>query len=196
MPIPNPDEMRRLTLIRHLYNIGVSQSLAAEPKSGLALLPFHDAVEMFLKLACERYTAGATNKTSFMEYWNLLSKKGVILTQQDGMGRLNTARVSLKHHGILCATAELEGMRATTTNFFQENAEKVFDVPFHKISLLALVRDEEVLRYLTDAEKAFSSHDYRQTLAYIKAAFILSLRKYETNATTASHQARNPTLLS
>jgi hypothetical protein len=196
MSIPSRDEMRRLTLIRHLYNIGVSQSMEAEPRSGLALLPFHDAVEMFLQLASERHGAGATNKAQFMEYWDLLSKKDVILTQKDGMKRLNTARVSLKHSGILCAAVDLEGIRATTTNFFQENTEKVFHIPFHTISLVALISDKEIAQHVADAEKALSAKDYKKTLVHIKTAFILSLRQYETKARAASHQAHDPTLLS
>jgi hypothetical protein len=195
MSLPSPDEMRRLTLIRHLYNLGVSQSHEAEPRSGLALLPFHDAVEMFLGLACEHHAAGMTKKTTFMDYWDLLSKQGVLLTQKDGMQRLNTARVTLKHGGILCAAVELEGMRATTTNFFLENTKKAFSIEFYEISLVALVSDSDVAELLKKAEKAFASKDYTQTLVCIKCAFILSLRKHEEKRARGYQSRHRPSLL-
>jgi hypothetical protein len=195
MSLPSPDEMRRLTLIRHLYNLGISQSHEAEPRSGLALLPLHDAVEMFLGLACEHHAAGTTKKTTFMDYWDLLSKQGVPLTQKDGMQRLNTARVTLKHGGILCAAVELEGMRATTTNFLLENTKKAFGIEFHEISLVALVSDSEVAELLKNAEKTFASKGYTQTLVCIKCAFILSLRKHEEQRARGYQSRHRPSLL-
>jgi hypothetical protein len=113
---PTAEELRRLSLVRHLYGLGVAQSRGAEPTSGLSILPFHDAAGSFLQLACERYEADE-NKADFMRYWELLAEKAVVVPQRETMRRLNAARRVLKHQGILPAQVELEGFRAAVTNF-------------------------------------------------------------------------------
>jgi hypothetical protein len=52
MPI-DPQEMKRLALIRFLYTEGLEEVARPAPLSSRALLSFHDAVEMFLLLAAE-----------------------------------------------------------------------------------------------------------------------------------------------
>jgi hypothetical protein len=191
---PNADEMKRLTLIRHLFNLGVIQSHEPEPTSALALLQFHDAVEMFLLLACRRYGAKSTKKMEFLQYFDLLSGTGVQLTQFPGMRTLNSARVALKHEAIIASTLEIEGIRATTTNFFLENTEKVFGVSFEKISLASLINDPDILQHVISAEEWISQNNLRDTLASLQCAFTLSLRKYELNAKDNSHQIFGYTL--
>ena len=185
------DEMRRLTLVRYLYNLGLNQSREMQPRSELALLPFHDAAEMFLMLAAEHHSAGAADKTTFMQYWDLLKNKSVELTQKDGMRRLNVARISLKHHGLLSAGAEIEGLRAIVTNFFVENTLKVFGIEFHQISLVTLVSDPIIAQYLADAEKEFVSRAYEKALLNVKCAFVLALRKHEESGSAVYRRGRS-----
>lgn len=49
----DPLTVQRLAFIRFLYEQGVSQADQPEPLSATAVLSFHDAVELFLRLAAE-----------------------------------------------------------------------------------------------------------------------------------------------
>jgi hypothetical protein len=54
LPLPTPT-MRRLTIVRYLYTQGLEQERKGGPLAGLALLPLHDAVELFLHVAAETH---------------------------------------------------------------------------------------------------------------------------------------------
>ena len=41
--------MRRLTLVRYLHTQALEQERKGDLRAGLALLPLHDAVELFLR---------------------------------------------------------------------------------------------------------------------------------------------------
>jgi len=100
---PTAEELRRLSLVRHLYGLGVAQSHGAEATAGLSILLFHDAAESFLQLASERYGAGE-NKADFMRYWELLAEVGVTVPQRETMRRLPStvsgSRCSLRSSGL------------------------------------------------------------------------------------------------
>ena len=181
------EQMRRLTLVRHLYNTAVIQSREADVRSGLAILPFHDAAEMFLQLACEQHEASKKKQAEFADYWSWLSEKGIKLTQSEGMKRLNKVRVSLKHYGILPAPLVMEGLRAEITNFFQDNTPIAFDIRFDQISLTSLITNQEISQLLVEAETALTATDHVTALEKAKTAFVLTLRKYEENARVPSH---------
>lgn len=44
---------KRLAVIRYLFEKGKTMSYEAEPLNGLSLLPFHDSIEMFMKLCAD-----------------------------------------------------------------------------------------------------------------------------------------------
>ena len=45
--------MRRLAIVKYLHAQASEQERKGGPLAGLALLPFHDAVELFLQVAAE-----------------------------------------------------------------------------------------------------------------------------------------------
>ena len=58
--------IRRLAIIKYLYNIGVQQSMQVETIAGFSILAFHDCAEMFLLLVAEN--KGMKAQTNFMSY--------------------------------------------------------------------------------------------------------------------------------
>ena len=52
MPL-STETMRRLAIVKYLYTQALEQERKGDPLAGLALLPFHDAVELFLQVAAE-----------------------------------------------------------------------------------------------------------------------------------------------
>jgi hypothetical protein len=172
---PSAEELRRLSLVRHLYGLGVTQSHGAAPTAALSILPFHDAAESFLQLACERYEAGE-NKADFMQYWSLLGAKGIQVSQRETMRRLNAARRVLKHQGVLPAEVEIEGFRAAVTNFFYDATPMLFGIDFNRVSLVHLVSDDAVRQNLEKAYAALEANDHQGALGFAAVAFILVRR--------------------
>ena len=177
---PSADELRRLSLVRHLYGLGVTQSHGAAPTAALSILPFHDAAESFLQLACERYEAGE-NKADFMQYWSLLGAKGIQVSQRETMRRLNAARRVLKHQGVLPAEVEIEGFRAAVTNFFYDATPMLFGIDFNRVSLVHLVADEAVRQNIEMAYAALETNEYQGALGCAAVSFILLLRARDRN---------------
>ena len=165
-------QMRRLALVRHLYDLGVQQSRGPEPTSALALLPFHDAAEMYLLLACERHDAGG-KRPDFMEYFTYLEGAGIAFSERESMRRMNKARVAIKHNGVLPAAVDVEGFRQSTTNFLHNNAQIAFGIDFDRISLVSLIQHEGIRRSLEAAEKALADGKIGDALAKATAAFAL-----------------------
>ena len=185
---PTAEELRRLSLVRHLFGLGVVQSRGSEPTAGLSILSFHDAAESFLQLACERYGTGE-NKADFMRYWELLEGKGFQVPQRETMRRLNAARRGLKHQGILPAKVELEGFRAAVTNFLYDSTTMLFGIDFERVTLVHLVADTEAREKLEEAYEALAAHDHGTALGLAAVAFIFVQRAYDRNqaSTLPSH---------
>ena len=172
--------MRRLALVVHLHRLASDQSKGAEPAAGLAILTFHDAVEMFLQLASERHGVGK-ERAEFMDYWAILGGAGIVISQREAMRRLNAARRTLKHRGVVPAAVEVEGLRAATTNFLHDNCPLVFGIDFARISLTALVRAATIRQEIEAAEAAASAGDLKRALERLAVAFerLLTLHELE-----------------
>lgn len=173
-------EVKRLAFIRYLYKVGVEQSHQPEPLNFTSLLSFHDAAELFLRLATERLNV-PKDKQWFMDYFNVIDQEmdPDKLTQRESMKRLNEARVQLKHHGTAPSKLDMEGFRATVTNFFQENTPKVFGIDFDSVSLVDLVAYDGAKSKLRSAEYMMQSGDTKGAIQDIAASLELLIHEYE-----------------
>src|SRR5208337_2820042 len=99
------ETMRRLAIVRYLYTQALEQERKGDPLAGLALLPFHDAVELFLQVAAENHPVKLPKSVNFMEYWTAFSAAGLPLRYQQQIRRFNNARVEVKHRGTLPSRA-------------------------------------------------------------------------------------------
>ena len=146
--MPTQAVVRRLALIRFLYNSAIQQSLQPEPLGLVSILLFHDSIELFLQLATEQLNVSKPNQT-FMGYWKVLEAKiGKKLEETESMTRLNKARVDFKHYGILPSRLDIEGFRASANNFFEANTPMIFDVEFHGVSLAELIHSQELRKLI------------------------------------------------
>lgn len=176
-----PDTVRHLAFIKYLYNLGIQQSEKPEPLSAASLLNFHDAIESFLHLACERLNIVTNYNTEFMRYFELLkSSLGAELSQAQSMKRLNKGRTELKHHGILPSKLEIESFKAVTTSFFEDNTPMIFGIPFGTISMTDYVQPEQARENLKIAETLIESGQFAEALDNVALAFHHMLNDYET----------------
>lgn len=174
------ESMKRLAFIKYLYNIAVDQSMRAEPFCSISVLMFHDSIELFLELAIE-HLGVSKEDIKFMEYWTLLASRldNREPTQKEPCRRLNKARVDLKHHGILPSKLTIDGFRATTTNFFEENTSTVFNVNFSDISLIALVKCQLAKENLLKATELLKKTKTEDALDTVAIAFAHLIDDYE-----------------
>jgi len=116
-----------------------------------------------------------------MDYWKPLKDKYPPdgLSQMESMRRLNKVRVGLKHSGILPSRAEIEGLRASVTNFFEENTLIAFGIPFGEISMVSLVSSEEARKLLQSAEKKIVGGNIEDAFPDLALAFYHIVDEHE-----------------
>src|SRR5437870_716204 len=95
----SPPELRRLGFIRQVYELALAQSARVSHAANVAVLMFHDAIELFLQLAAQRCLEKIKD-LRFMDYWQELKNPGVDLPYYNEMPKLNKARNNLKHSGV------------------------------------------------------------------------------------------------
>jgi len=174
--------IQRLSLIKYLYINGINQSYKSEPFYGLSILNFHDSVELYLELLAEEFGFTKTKNIGFIKYWELISQKGTNLPLKTSMEKLNTARVSLKHSGLIPSKIDIEFFRAITTEFFEETSESIFKMKFKDISIVDYIKFDKVKNYLKLAESKFNEGNKKETLENLALSFHYLLNDYEESA--------------
>jgi hypothetical protein len=190
---PTTTQIRRLVLVRGLYETGLELSRSRGLGAGLALLNFHDAAEMLLQLLCEHLDVPGKSR-EFAAYWPALEEKGLVLGGRRDMARLNAARVNLKHRGLLPATFELEGFRAATTNLLNGACQAAFERPLSEISLTSLVPDQGAREALERAEIALQGGDHKTALGEVAVTFVLLLQRHSRRAYNSTGMPRQYSL--
>lgn len=171
----HPTVVQRLAFVRYLYRVGLEQSKAPEPMSGVAILTLHDAVELFLLLCAEQLNTSKKD-LKFMAYWDVLSEKlGKELSYKAAMRRLNEARNGLKHGGVWPSRLEVESHCVSVRGFFEDVTRLVFDVDFNSLSQSNFVEPEEARHHLVAAEQHVADGNLSGATAEIAVAFEIML---------------------
>lgn len=152
MTLP-PPIVRRLALIKYMFREGLEQSRRPSPAFVTGLLTFHDAVELFLHLACDHHGAALKPKASLEDYFAALNEKVGPVANKVTMMKLNEARRNLKHHGNLPHAEDMESFRFGMQAFFDENTPVLFNgLRFSDVSLIDMVACEKAREHLAAAE--------------------------------------------
>lgn len=168
--------VKRLSVIKLLYKIGLEQSKQTESISFFSILSFHDSIEMFLKLAAEHKNI-KSEKFSFIEYWDNMPH----LTLKESMRNLNSRRVNLKHKGLVPAKIEVESSRVSTTDFFEQNTKTTFDIEFSEISLFELIKFSETKRLLILSQDFLNKNKIESCVENVTMSFYELLLEYKEN---------------
>jgi len=165
--------IKRLTIIKLLYKIGLAQSQNSELTSFFSILSFHDSIEMFLKLAAE--AKGKQDCQHFMEYWDKIPG----LTLKETMRNLNNRRINLKHKGLIPGKIEIETSRVNATDFFQQNTPLIFGLNFSDISLFNLIKFSKPKEYLILAQSGLDNGKIEVCIEEVTKAFYELLYAYK-----------------
>lgn len=157
---------KRLAVIRHLFEKGKALSYEGEPLNGLRLLPFHDSIEMFMKLCADEKNVPVTRSTMFADYFNLLPD----MHGKAQMISLNARRVSLKHHGQMPSSLDVELSRANVIDFFEHNTPVFFGCKLEEVLLEVLISYPEVRDYLSSYHGFMNEGKYGEAQAQCQIA--------------------------
>lgn len=166
--------IKRLSLIKYLYKIGLDQSHQSETIGSFSVLSFHDSIEMFLKLYAEHRNE-RSEQFDFMKYWEKFPE----LTLKESMRNLNERRKNIKHRGILLSKSDIEICRVNTTEFFEQNTHQCFDIEFKAISLFSLINKKSIREYLYKAQDALNMGKNDESITYSAVSFHHLIYLYE-----------------
>jgi|SRR5579871_2077742 len=177
--------IQRLGLIRYIYETAMEESQQPEPFGLISILKFHDSVELFLDLACDKFSIPPNKTQRFRDYWTELEKhlQNQTLSEKRSMERLNDARVSFKHHGSLPHATSIEKFRVNVIDFFEENTPLIFGIEFSKLTMSYLIQQARIRNYLDEANKLLEEGKRRDALTKYAIAFAQLIEDFEISAT-------------
>lgn len=189
--VPTITTVNRLSFVRYLYQVAVQQSDQPSPMAVAAVLTFHDAVDLFVQLLVETLKIPKPKKAYMMDLLAEIEKKLVNPPSHTvAMSRLNDARNSLKHSGLHPARSEIEGFRASATNFFEDYSQLVFGVRFGSLSMVDLVANARVRERLQKAESELAQEAYEQAAVDLAWSFEVLVKDYEEERVNRFGRAR------
>lgn len=165
--------IRRLAIIKYLYNLGAQQSMQVDMVAGFSILSFHDCAEMFLLLVAEN--KGMKGENVFMDYWNKIPE----LTLKESMRIFKERRVNIKHKGLFPSKNDVEISRITMADFLSQNTKIQFGLDFSSVSVSSLISYNEVKTYIDVAEEYLVKNDFYNCMVNAKIAFMELLSSYE-----------------
>ena len=177
-PMLSDGAMRSLALVRYLHAQAIEQERKGDLLAGLALLPLHDAIELFLRAAAGEKDVPLGANEAFLAYWSAFERAGFPLPSKTQMDCFNRARVEVKHRGALHAQHVVAQHRRMVTEFLERTSPQLFGVEFDEISLSGLVRSRDVRACLQDAEKALTRQDLEAAVLNSARAFRRALRDF------------------
>lgn len=171
--------IKRLSLVKFLYKMGMEQSIKSETISFFSILAFHDSIDMFLHLAAEKIgiERKKNEKIFFIDYWDKMPS----LTLRESMIKLNDRRNNLKHKGLIPGKIEIETSRVNTTEFFEQNTPIIFGFTFNEVSLFNLIKFEKTKTYLQNAQINLDNNKMEPCIKEVTKAFYELLFEYKEN---------------
>jgi hypothetical protein len=167
--------IRRLSLIKQLYLLGVDQSMLPESISYTSVLSIHDSLDMFMNLVAEKESI--TKGQFLMQYFDSIS----YLTLKSSVDKINKRRNSLKHHGIIPGKIEIQDTCSVAKVFFEDNVKIAFNIDFNEISLLSLVNYTDVRNLLIAADSFFKTDELKNAANETAKAYFHLLLIHESS---------------
>jgi hypothetical protein len=177
----NIETIRKLTLARHLYELGFTNSRSANDMHLFSAINlFQDAVEVFLIAVANHVGAVLDEKTTFDKYFVQINDKikPSILPFKNKLIQLNKLRVNSKHYGIQPARDECNRLAPTIREFFDEVSISVLGVTFATVSTIDLLEDGETKDVLLDAKNALEAKEFDICSICCRKALFLEIERH------------------
>lgn len=158
--------LEQVLIARYLFREGERALDSHLPYSqGLAVSLFQDAAELALAAVAIAVNAKVADRMAFLGYWDAIEqapgnadKKHV--PSKAALSRLNTARVSFKHHGQRPHADDVANFRRDCELFLRELVDRFLGVDLDEISLASLIADETIRGQVSEAERYFADGNW------------------------------------
>lgn len=179
--------LKRLAFAKYLIHKGNTESTSSEPLSSIAILNYHDALELSFLSILEDMGINP-NGLSFMGRYKkvneaLKTKGKEQLGLEPSLEKLKDRRKNLKHKGLIPSKTDIEESKFTTNTLFAEICIKAYNLNPNDISLIELVSNEKVKNYLKESINSRDS-DPKKAMESFSLAFEFLLRDYESSKTS------------
>jgi hypothetical protein len=174
--------IKRLAFAKYLIEKGNQESNNSEPLSSIALLHYHDALELIFNLVLEDNNINESN-LSFMKYFDkvnewLKSKGKDEINLRSSLDKLKDRRKNLKHKGLFPSKTGIEESKFTANSIFEKLCENVYGLDAHEISLVELIENQRVKGFIKEAIDSYNN-DQKKSIEKISLSFEFLLRDYE-----------------
>ncbi len=178
-----PDEARRLAFIKYVLSLANAQTRQPELLAGVAVLHYHDAVDLFLQLAAGHYNLDVHQRASIMEYFEPISKalgSDGPLPHRESIRRLSRVRDNLKHAGVPPPRVSIDEFERTVNRFFEQTVPLVFNgQTLDSISMIDFIQSPTARDRLKQAELARETDGLAAGLTHCAVAFDSLVKDYD-----------------
>lgn len=179
------ETVRRISLARHLYQLGKSSLESSNDMHLFAAVNLlQDAVEAFLIAVSDYVQAEIDQNTKFDKYFVLINDKifPKELPFKSKLLRLNRIRVDSKHYGIQPARDECDRVVVSVREFFDEVSSSVLGVNFSTVSAIDLLAAGEIKDLLLEAKTAHEAGDHETcVVACRKVLYVAVEHRYDVS---------------
>lgn len=168
----SPSIARRLKYAKYLFDLGRRQ-LRSNTNLGacVAVLHFHDALELLLICILEEHSVARKRVTSFPELINLIRKEIGSIKRENVVSQLTGLRNPLKHEGILPNVAEVRRLVPEIELLVQENSRQYLKIDFRDVRLADMLMDDTVRDSVRAAEDLIEEGNNVKAVAFLQHAF-------------------------
>jgi len=176
-----PNLISRLALIKYILKTANYHSYQPEPLCYIAILLYHDCIELFLRLAIEHHNISASKDAPLLKCWDLIDDRldQDKLSYKQSFIRLNDCRASLKHRDIPPSISFVRECNSIANLFFEENSRIVFGIDFENISMIDLIVFNDTKEDLSLAQDMISKNELEKSMEHISLGFFKLISNYE-----------------
>jgi hypothetical protein len=175
----------RLVCAKYLFEAGADLLERSAPyAAGLAVLNFHDAVELFLRTVGEDVGASIKERASLSEAMDEIDKaSSKTLPYRVALSQLNRVRVQFKHAGLAPRDDVARKLRGDVEGFFLSVFPTYVLLEYHEVSLVSLVKHRRCANWIRKAEKFLANDRWSDSVEASATAFAI----YASAQRTQSH---------
>lgn len=173
----HPDLINRLVCSKYLFLRGQETLNRPTPfHLGIAVLAFHDCVELCLRVIAEHIGARVSENIQFQGVIDKIDAvgKGTVPCRTE-LNQLNRLRNNFKHLALLPSDDDTRKAERDTRGFLDAALAKLADLSFERLSLVNLVRGTRVRHRLFRAESSLESNQTEETIENAAVALQLCL---------------------
>lgn len=191
----HPDLINRLVCSKYLFLRGQETINRHLPfHQGIAVLAFHDCVELCLRVIAEHIGARVGDNIQFQAVIDKIDEvgKGTVPCRTE-LNQLNRLRINFKHLALLPSDDDTRKAERNTRAFLDAALIKFADLSFERLSLVNLIRDTRVRHRLLKAEALLESDQTETSIENTAVALrlLLALAPVHSRQHSLTHEVQN-----